>query len=1003
VEFQLLGDLQVRVGGEPVELGTMKQRLVLAVLLVDAGRTVSAEALIDRVWDEELPGEARSALYTYIARIRRTPVEVLRRPGGYVLQTDPLSVDLHRLRHLAEQARGVDDPAERAAMLSRAVGLWHGEPLAGLTGDWAARLREGLRPQLLGVLTEWAEAELVCGRAGTVADRLAPYVERYPLAELLVAAFIRALYHHGRRAEALDQYARTRQRIADELGLDPGPVLRELHQAVLQGTLSGRPATELEATPAQDEPTVGNQLPAELTDHTGCEDQVARSLALLGGEPTAAARPVLVVSGRGGVGKTSLSIRVAHALRPFYPDGQIFVSLEGSRGQLADVLSRVLHALRVPDVHLLRTVEDRLVRYRSALSGKRILVVLDSAAGAEEVRPLVPGDPGSALIVSSRLRLTTIPGAEHVEVPALTGAESLTLLRRIVGAGRVDAEAADAAALAGLCGGLPLALRIVGARLAARPHWGISRLLQRMSDERRRLDEMAIDGLAVRVSVAVSHDGLDPAARRLFRLLGELGPPEFGGWLPATLLDESPDAAEDLLEQLVDARLVDAVMDSASAGPRYRMNDLVRLYARERAAAEDSIADRTAAVERAAVTATELADLMSERLPIAVPRLYRPASNTKLGRRIPRTITDDPGWLAAESTCLVGIVERAAELGLAHAACALADALVFASFAITNNFAGWDRAHRAALRAAEAAADPDAKAVLECGLALLAYKRDRFGEAERQFAAAAELFTEAGNELGAATARNGLGTVLREVGRHREAVPLLKQALTTLLELDDRNGAGHAAYCLGHCYRELGQDNRAVALLEQALELYRSFGHWRGEVVAIRGIGLVHRARGDLDEALRWSVRAHDMVRRGGDPLLACYTAQSLAKVWIRSGEPERAREPLEEALRFCRKLQDRFGVALIRRTVGEMHLVAGRYGTALFELQSAREVWRELDHDLGEARTLRDIGSAYEATGDRVAALEAWEAALAVFRRLGTREADEVAALLSGQPIQVP
>jgi tetratricopeptide (TPR) repeat protein len=652
----------------------------------------------------------------------------------------------------------------------------------------------------------------------------------------------------------------------------------------------------------------------------------------------------------------------------------------------------VLRALGVQDTHRLGTIEDKVARYRATIRNRRLLIIIDNAAGAGEIRPLVPGVPGTALIVSSRARLTTIPRAELVELRLFSRDESLALLRRIIGPDRVAREPEAAAALAAMCAGLPLALRIVAARLAARPHWRITRLLDRMRDERRRLDEMAVDGLAVRISVGVSYEGLPPAAREAFRLLGFLGCATFAEWMAAALFGASVEDAGDLLEQLFDARLVEIDDSTADTVVRYRMHELVRLYARERALAEDDEAQLTAAVRRTVAAATEIVDRLGESLPYAVARSYQgigPA--TGVHPTVLETDSSGPDWLAAEADALVATVVRAAGTGLVEEACVLADALVYASFALNNDFSRWNRAHAAAHAAARASGNRVAEAVMACGVGLLRYKEDRFSDAEHHFTAAIELFGDVGHEHGRAAALSGLGTVLREVGRHREAVPMLERALPILERVGDRDGAAHASYGLGHAHRELGHDDQAMRYLERARNLYRSAGHWRGEAIAVRGIGLVHRACGDLDAAEVWFVQAHDMVLRRGDPHLACYTTQSLAKLWIRQGRPEQAAEPLARSLQLCVDAQDRFGAALLRRTLGEMHLAAGRPADALRDLYLAYAVWSELGHELGRARTLRDIGAAHVLSGDCGSAHQAWQSAYTTFSRLGLREAGEL------------
>jgi DNA-binding SARP family transcriptional activator/tetratricopeptide (TPR) repeat protein len=1006
------------VDGRPVDLGPPKQRLVLAALAVDVGRSVSIETLVDRVWDSVPPVDARGVLYTYLTRIRRalaaatqnttsTAITLTRGQTGYLLAAAPDRVDLHRLRRLAEQAQGLPpDHPDRPPLLREAIDLWRGDPLDGLPGKWVDRVREGLHRQLVQVLLDWADSELRQANFGPVVERLAAAVERSPLIEPVVLCLMRALCFSGRRSEALDVYARTRVLLADELGVDPGNELQELHRQILRGNVPAPAAPVDAATPAAPAPpqastdpapaaSPGCQLPANLPDHVGCQPEISCALSVL--QPTAGQREgtagrVVILSGPGGVGKTALGVRLAYLLHRSYPDGQIFVSLGGRDGDSGDALDRVLRALGATNVHQLRTMEDKLGQYRSMLSGRRILIVLDSAVGAEQVRPLVPGGLGSALIVTSRAMLTTIPGAEHIEVPLLDREDSTTLLERIVGTDRIAAEPEAVSALIEMCAGLPLALRIVGARIAARPYRQIARLVDRMRDERGRLDEMAADGLAVRVSVAVSYRALNPQARRAFRLLGFMGVPRFAEWLAAALTGDTVDSVEEVLEQLSDARLVTALRDPNHRMLRYQMHDLVRLFAYERAVEEDTDSVLRAAVARVLAVATELSERLGQRLPYAVPPLYRQASMPV--DLEPSVLAPDylrPGWLEVEGPCLVAAVERAAELGMDGAACALADALIFASFAIHHDFAGWSRTHTAALTAARAAGNAVGEAVVECGVALLRYTQDRFADAERSFLAAIDLFDAARNEHGAAAARNGLGTVLREVGRHRDAIPLMTSAAETLSRLGDDNAVAHAMCSLGHCHRELGDDELAIECLTRAIERYRSLGHWRGEAIAIRGIGMVHRARGELDDAEHWCDRAHDLLTAHDERHLACYTMQALAKVWIRQGDLTRPADPLARDLATCRRLHDRFGVALILRTIGELHLAGGRPDEALDALAVARDMWRDINHDLGEARTLRDLGAVHAARGDVAAAHKAWEMAASTFQHLGTRESVEV------------
>lgn len=740
-------------------------------------------------------------------------------------------------------------------------------------------------------------------------------------------------------------------------------------------------------------PASSCRLPPDLPDYTGNSALVATVAAALTVPSGTGGQPAVVIAGQGGVGKTSLAVHIAYQLADEFPDGQLFVSLRGTNPEPATTIHALARALRGlgDDGRPSTDLDECIDRYRAQLAGRRVLIVLDDAAGAAQVRPFLPSEPGSAVLVSTRARLTTLAGVRHIDLDVLDETDAIALLERIVGVERIGAEPEPVRRLVRQCAFLPLALRVVGARLAARPHWQVARLVARMSDERRRLDELAIDDLAVRAGLAVSYRGLDPRAQRALRTLAYLDPPDFAVWTPAALLGVDLVAAEDIVEQLLDTRLVE-VVSIGRTGTRYRMHDLVRLYARELALDTDAESGLRAAVTRAGGLGLEQVERRSERLYFAVPRLYRLAEPVPLDPAlIAASETDEPEWFDAEEPSLIALVERAAALGLDDLACALADALIFASFAVRNNFTGWNRVHRAALVAARSAGNLRAEAVIECGLGQLRYKEDRFAESQEHFARALTLFRQEQDHRGETIAMNGLGTVYREVGEHQAALSLQGRAAQELERLGDDEGAAHAHYGIGYVYRELGDDGQAVEHLNRSLELYRKVGHTRGEAIAVRGIGLVHRARGELGQAEFHCTRAHELALTSGDQQLIGYTGQALAKIWFRQGAFERARAPLSQGLAICTELRDRLGVALIRRTIGELHLAAGDLTAALDELSTAERGWQALEHELWQARTLRDIGAAHSALGNGPAAHRAWARAQAVFDEFGTRERTEL------------
>ncbi|HEU5107262.1 MAG TPA: BTAD domain-containing putative transcriptional regulator, partial [Micromonosporaceae bacterium] len=554
----MLGPVQLRVGERVVDAGPPRQRRLLAALAVDAGRPVPTATLVDRVWDSAPPPGALSALYSHVSRLRRLledeaaatpgeqPIGLVRRPSGYVLEADPRQVDVHRFRALVVTARSAEHAA-RAKLLGEALRLYAGPPLADLTGEWAERTRAAWQQERLDAAVQWADAELRRGRGSEVIGPVRRLLEDFPLAEPLAEVLVRALAAAGRDAEALDAYAATRTRLAEELGVEPGARLRAVHQALLRGELDS-PVPERSSTPA---PVVPAQLPADVSAFTGRHAELAALDRLL----TATADPddagvgtalvISAVSGSGGVGKTALAVRWAHRVRRSYPDGQLYVNLRGYDPQQpmspGDALTRLLNALGVTGAEIPLDTDERAARYRTAIAGRRMLVLLDNAASAEQVRPLLPGTASAVVLVTSRDTLSGLVaahGAQRLELDRLPLAEAVALLHRLLGE-RVDTEWEGATALAEACARLPLALRVAADLAATRPGTTLAGLVAELSDERRRLDLLDAGGdarAAVRAVFSWSYQHLAPDARRAFRLLGLQPGPDIDAHAAAALL-----------------------------------------------------------------------------------------------------------------------------------------------------------------------------------------------------------------------------------------------------------------------------------------------------------------------------------------------------------------------------------------------------------------------------------------------------------------------------------
>lgn len=590
MEFRLLGPVEADSDGRPVNLGSRKQRLLLAMLLMSPNQPISSTRLAEMIWPSGTPVSVRTVIHGLVYRLRRAlaaagaarwQVSVSTLGSGYLINTDPTRVDAHRFQTALAQAGRTDTDQRKVELLRAGLELWRGPALANAADDDVrARLCASLNEARLVAIEDLMDAELRLGRHHGLVFELTDLVDGNPGRERLAGQLMLALYRSGQTSRACDVYANTRRLLAKEYGVDPGPALRRLHTAMLRGDSTlDVPAP---VGKGADWP-VPAQLPVGASAFTGRERQLAALDALLVTTvEDATSAPVCVITGTAGVGKTELAVHWARARRDRFPGGQIFVNLGGhdSSGPLtaAAGLAQALSGLAVPASRLPSGTSERSALYRSLLAGKRVLVVLDDAVGANQVRPLLPG--GGVVLVTSRYRLGGLvarEGAHQVDVDAFTPAEARELVRRLVG--RRDAEFDDASltVLAGLCAYLPLALRVAATNLAERPDLDVAEYLRRLRGD-GRLTMLAVAGddtTSVRVALRSSYRRLDPAARRLFRLLGHLPAPRVTARSAAALAGADLPTAQSLLNRLAAANLITGSSDE------YGFHELLHLYARE--------------------------------------------------------------------------------------------------------------------------------------------------------------------------------------------------------------------------------------------------------------------------------------------------------------------------------------------------------------------------------------------------------------------------------------
>ncbi|MFC6085275.1 AfsR/SARP family transcriptional regulator [Sphaerisporangium aureirubrum] len=998
MEFRLLGPVEAWNGGRQAHLGGAKPRALLTALLLDRGRIVAVERLMEVVWGENPPPTARAVLQTYVASLRRslegagmTPVIVSHRVG-YLAEVPADALDLLVFERRVDEGRlAVQEGRHAQARESfrAALALWRGPALGGIGDSFLRAEAVRLDEFRLTVVEERVTAELAMGQGEELLDELAALVALHPARERLRRDLMVALYRANRQADALTVYREGRQVLVEELGIEPGPELRQAHEAILRSD----PAL---LTPARGRRP--RQLPPPPADFIGREDEIATlRAALLRPE----AMPICVISGAGGMGKSALALRVAHEVAGLFPDGQLHVELRGTSDAPAgpeEVLGRLLRELDPATTRLPATLEDRAGRYRTLLANQRKLVVLDDAATEAQVRPLLPGGSGSAVLVTSRNRLVGLAGATFVELGVLPSDTAVDLFARIAGEGRVAAEHEAADAIVRLCGRLPLAIRIAGARLASRRQWPLARLLNRLADERRRLDELTVGDQQVRAGISLSYALLPPRARTALRRLGLLGLPSFPAWVAASALETDVDEAERILEDLVDVSLVDVEGVDPIGQLRYRLHDLIRLFAKERALAEDDAAARNAVVARVLGGWIWLVERINEAAPpylISVPASYRLAR--PVDDEVMRLVVADPhAWFRGEQEALIAGVELAAASNLDDLAVELTAALACTAFGghqyvFDDPFASWHRTHEAALSAARRMDNALGEATLLAGLGQLHYERDLFAESRAYLSQALSMFRAAKDSRGEGAALAALGAACREQGYLPEALHFLDRARELLTGHDDASALGHVRRLAGTVRLEIGDYPAAWSDLEEALALFTAAGSRRGQGLTLRSMSLYHRARGEAGRAEELARRALAVFQAADDRMMEAYCVRALAKALLRQGRFDEAREPLRESLTLLRTLQDSFGEACTLRTLGELHLAEGRLYQAKECLEESLRIWERLRAALFRARTLRDLAGVHEALGDAATAETTRAEAVEVFRLHGSREYGEL------------
>jgi DNA-binding SARP family transcriptional activator/tetratricopeptide (TPR) repeat protein len=1013
MDFRILGPLAAYRLEQDVRIGGSRQQTTLAMLLLEPGNVVPLTRLVDAMWDGDPPTTARAQVQICISSLRRAITTddgahmIDTRSPGYLLRLEGATLDVQDFEAMVavgRQAVAAGDLVRAAAEFRGALALWRGPALSNIGSALVQNSVAYLNERRLTILEECLEVELHTGLLQDVAAELAGLTREYPLRERYRVLLMMALYQAGRQAEALAVYRTTREVLMDQLGVEPGQELQRLHQTVLNGDPLPAAATAPPAPPVtlRAPVTVPRLLPAAIPDITGRSEIIGSIVSAVSAVPSSGepdyAIGVNVLFGQGGAGKTTLAVHIAHRLADQFPDGQLFVRLRvgDHSANPADVLGRFLRALGLDGSSLPEDIEERAEMYRDLLSRRKILVVLDDAASEQQVALLLPGSRTCSVVVTSRKRLLGLPAANRYEVAAFRRTTSVELLSRIAGAPRIEAEPDGADTICRLCGDLPLALRIVAARLAARPHWSIADLVERLVDESHRLDELNHGEMGVRASIKMSYQGLSPDAQRLFRLLAVSEAPNFAPWVGSPLLETSAFHAGDLLEELAEAFLIDTEQSPAAEPVRYRFHDLTRPFAREQLLAEEPAPARRAALER---LCGALLYLTREAHCREYSGNYMNSASPASLWELPDVLTDrllqDPlAWYEQERMSIVMGVRQAAAGGLVEHAWDLAMCAV-TLFEAHSYFRDWRETHDIALQAACNSGDRRGEAAMRYSLGSLYMFEQQNKQAEQQFEQATRLYSEIGDEHGAALVLRNSAMVDRRNGNLEQALARSRAALAAFQRVGDRVAEAHVLHNMAQVWLDYGADDTARDLLDRAVEICMETGNRRVYAQVQHQLGELRLRGGDLD----WAVEAYtcvlDIVRVSRDRVGECYALVGLAKVDIERGWLEKAQRTLAAALEMAAETGDKLVEGKVALALADAELASGLVSAAADHADRALANCERIGAALLTAQVLTLRGRIHRATGEPGPARAVWDRAAAVLSKMRLRGAVALSAEL--------
>ncbi len=1021
VRFCLLGPLVVRRDDVVLPIAPGKQRALLAVLLLHAGRAIAAGALTEQLWPTGAPPPSASVtVRNYMKRLRQAlgslgQDRIITQPGGYLIRVESGELDVSLMEQSVAQAHHTarDGAWEQTVVHARAaLDLWRGEPLSDVN---LPRLAAEEVPRLLELRLQArelrAEAAIKLGQHGEAVTELRQLAAANPLREHLQALLMLSLYRCGRRGEAMDAYRHARDVLVEDLGSEPGPELRALHGQILRddpalvwpsapvavaqvarspaGAARGRQAAHV---------GVPRQLPVAVRSFTGRDAELASLTDWLDARETQAEPTTLIaaIDGGAGVGKTALAIRWARQVADLFPDGQLYVNLRGYDPQepvaTTDALAGFLRAMGVAGHDIPDGAEDRARLYRSTLAGRRVLVVLDNARDGEHARPLLPGDPRCVALVTSRdalAGLVATEGALRLDLDVLPLPDAVVLLGSLIGE-RAKSDPEAAAALAGLCARLPLALRIAAELAVARPTVPLADLAAELATDRLDGLDAGEDRADVRAVFSWSFRRLPENTTEVFALIALHPGDDLDVHAAAALTGTTAGQASRALGRLHRAGLLQA----AEPG-RYGMHDLLRAYAREQAAARDADGQCHRAL-------TRLFDYYLAATAAAMDVLFPAEAHWR--PRVPPVaalISAMPGeadaraWLDRERANLVTVVVHCARHGWPRHATNLASTL-FRYLLTGSHLPEAHTIQSQALQAARLCGDSAAEADALNGLGGIDILRGRFRDAATQFHAALERYGRCGDRAGQARVQHNLGVTEQWLHDARSAAGYFRQAVAGFEDVGQGLGAALALADLADAEADLGNHDQAAEHLQRALPVLHDAGHQLGEAQVLARIGSLHLRRGQLAEAADSYRPALEIFRRIDHPTGVASGLLNLGEVSRGQGEYQRAISYLRDALAMYRKAGGQYGeIVALRCLAGALH-GAGQTAAARAELAVALRLAAETGNTYEQASVHADLAESHHAAGQHELAGGHWQQALALYRQIDAPEAGQIRSRLA-------